>query len=90
MIHVTLHAIQRYQERVANVPAIEAVQALTSPAIQLAAQFGAQFVRLPTGHRVVLKDHTIVTVQPPEAYRRQVRRLGLSRFGKSNRREIEE
>lgn len=87
MIHVTLHAIQRYQERVANVPAKEAHQALTTPAILIAAEFAGHqtaYVRLATGQRVVVKDHAIVTVQPAEHFRRQIHREGLGRFGKSN------
>ena len=90
MIHVTLHAIQRYQERVSPVSAIEAHKALSTPTIQIAAEFGAQFVRLPTGHRVVLKEYTVVTIQPPEHYRRQIQRQGFGRFGKSQHRSHDE
>ena len=89
-IHVTLHAIQRYQERVAPVSAAEAHKALSTPAIQIAAKFGAQFVRLPTGHRIVLNEHTVVTIQPPEHYRRQIQRQGFGRFGKSQYRSKNE
>lgn len=86
-IHVTAHAIQRYQERVAPVSAAEAHKALSTRAIQASAEFvGNQtaYVRLPTGQRVVIKDRIVVTVQPAEHFRRQIHRRGLGRFGKSS------
>ena len=82
-LHITRHAIQRYQERVCPVSDEQARQALSTATIQLAANFGAQFVRLPTGHRVVINDHAVITVQPPQHYRRMIHREGLGRFGKS-------
>ena len=51
-LHVTGHAIARYQERVANVSTETARAALSTPAIEAAAMFGARSVRLGTGHRV--------------------------------------
>lgn len=62
MIHVSRHAIQRYQERVAAIPAGEVVAALSSPIIQRASEFGARYVRLSTGHRVVIVEGCVVTV----------------------------
>ena len=81
MLRVSSHAIERYQERIANVSDDEARAALSSRAIQLAASFGARFVRLATGHRVAIADNTVTTVLPPMHHKRQVHRVGLGRFG---------
>lgn len=67
--HVTSHAISRYRERVAAVSLEEAEAALSSPAIQKAADFGAPFVKLGTGQRVVLIGHRVVTVLPAASAR---------------------
>lgn len=64
--HVTMHAIGRYQERVANLPDAAVVEALTSPCIVKAAAFGAPFVRLATGQRIVLEAGAVVTVLPSD------------------------
>lgn len=64
MIHVTRHAIERYQERVANVSDDDAREALSTRALQVAAQFGARFVRLATGHRVLVENGCAITVLP--------------------------
>lgn len=77
MLRVTRHAIERYQERVADVSDEQAEAALSSPAIQAAASFGCEYVRLATGHRVVVKDNAVVTVQPREHYQRQVGRINV-------------
>ncbi|KPH67546.1 hypothetical protein [Novosphingobium sp. ST904] len=82
VLRVSGHAIQRYQERVANVSADEARAALSTPVIQAAANFGARFVRLGTGHRVCIQNHVVLSVLPAEHYRRQVRRYGLGRYGR--------
>ena len=84
-LHVTAHAILRYQERVAPVSLETARAALSTPAIRKAAEFGATYVRLGTGHRVVIQGLTIVTVQPAEHYARQIKRRGLGRYGKAHR-----
>lgn len=83
-LRVSSHAIERYQERIANVSDDEARAALSTRAIQLAASFGARFVRLATGHRVAIADNTVTTVLPPMHHKRQVHRVGLGRFGNSN------
>lgn len=80
MIFVTPHAIRRFQERAANLPEAEVIARLSSPTIEAAARFGAQFVRLGTGHRVVIADYTVVTVLPPEHFRRQIARQGVGRY----------
>lgn len=64
MIHITDHAIQRYQERIADVPAAEACRLMDTAAVRSAAQFGAPYVRLPTGQRLVIHEGKIITVLP--------------------------
>lgn len=65
MIHVTRHAAERYLERVdGRLTMAEAIEALSSPAINRAAEFGAPFVTLGTGQRVVLDGRCVVTVLP--------------------------
>lgn len=69
--------------RVSPVTAEQARRALSTRAIQIAAEFGAQYVRLASGHRVVIANHAVVTVQPVEHFKRQIHRHGLGRYGKS-------
>ena len=83
ILHVTTHAIERYTDRVEQVSDAVAVARLTSATIQAAANFGARFVRLPTGHRVVIENGAVVTVLPAAHYRKQIHRTGLSRYGKT-------
>lgn len=64
-INVTAHAARRYIERVANVSITEAREALLSPVILAACAFGAPFVRLPSGHRIVISGMDVVTVLQP-------------------------
>lgn len=84
MVHVSGHAIERYQERIANLPDDEVRAALSSPAIEAAARFGASFVRLASGHRVALIDGVVTTILPAEHFRRQVLRYGIGRFGQGH------
>lgn len=63
-LFVTPHAIERYQERVADVPAIEVHRRLNSPTLLVAAEFGARYVKLGGGQRVVIKEWRIVTILP--------------------------
>jgi hypothetical protein len=76
-------------ERVRRCTYDEALEALSSPVIQRAAAFGAHFVRLSGGQRIVIEDDVVTTVLPAAHYRRQVRRFGLSRYGRSNYHEHE-
>lgn len=69
MIHVTSHAIQRYQERVANLPRDLVIAALNHPRIQRAAMFGCPSVILGTGQRVILSGHNVVTIKPKGSWR---------------------
>lgn len=83
MVHITAHAVTRAMERIPGCKCEDDAKiTLTSPAIVFAAEFGAHYVRLGTGQRVVIEDHCIVTVLPSEHYRRQVKRHGLGRYGR--------
>lgn len=62
--YLTWHAIQRYRERVADVPAADIWRALDIPAVRIAIEFGARFVRLAGGQRLVIEEDRIVTVLP--------------------------
>lgn len=84
MIRVSSHAISRYMERVRRCTYDEALAALSTPMIKRAADFGAKYVRLAGGQRIVIEDHVVTTVLPADNYRKQVRRRGLSRYGRSN------
>lgn len=67
MIHISNHAIERWLERVdPKASWAEARQALSGPAITLAAEFGAPFVKLGTGQRVVLQGSRVITVLPKD------------------------
>lgn len=61
---ITHHAIQRYQERVANVPEPDVIAALSTPAIEAAARFGNCNVRFAGGWRAVIIDRVVITVLP--------------------------
>lgn len=61
-VTVSRHAMDRYRERVADPPDCEIFAALSGPTFELAAEIGAPFVKLPTGHHVVIRDATVVTV----------------------------
>jgi hypothetical protein len=63
-LHISSHAISRYIERVANVSADIAEQALSSPAIRKAVEIGCGSVKLPGGQRVIIVGNVVVTVRP--------------------------
>lgn len=74
-IHVTHHAVERYQERVRNLPDDQVRQLIcTSKAVQLAVSIGAPFVRLGTGQRLVLIEGRVVTVLPQDQYPTSLKR----------------
>ncbi len=66
MSHITRHAIERFQERVQNLPTDQVVAALSTPFIQRAIEFGAKYVKLAKGQRVVIENGRIITVLPKE------------------------
>lgn len=84
MIQVTAHALERYRERVRMVSYEEARAALSSAVIARAIEFGAHYVRLGTGQRVVIEDGIVVIVLPAAHYRRQCLRHGLGRYGRGS------
>lgn len=59
---VTPHAIERYQQRVANVTVAEAIAALSGPAFQIIHAIGRGAVRLPSGHRAICENGVVTTV----------------------------
>lgn len=66
--HVTLHAARRFIERVnprLTIP--EAIAALNTPAIRAAVRFGAPYVKLGTGQRVLISGHAVVAVLSVDA-----------------------
>ncbi|MFA6219621.1 MAG: hypothetical protein WC692_07550 [Erythrobacter sp.] len=63
-VFLTRHAIKRYRERVADVPAAAIWQALDCRAVRIAIEFGARYVRLGSGQRVVLEENRVVTILP--------------------------
>jgi hypothetical protein len=64
-LHGTRHAAERYLERVnPRLTMAEAIDALSSPTIRRAAEFGAAYVRLGTGQRVALDGFVVVTALP--------------------------
>lgn len=64
MIHITAHAIDRYRERVANIPDEQIRARLNAPIIARAIDFGARTIRLGTGQRLIIDNQTIVTITP--------------------------
>lgn len=68
MIHVTHHAVQRYQERVNNLPYREVVAALSGPTFDKAVEIGVPYVKLGTGQRAVIVDGSVVTVLPKDIW----------------------
>jgi hypothetical protein len=74
LLHVTSHAIERYQRRVAPVSIREAYKALSTDKIREAAQAGCSSLVLPSGHKVVLAGFTVVTVVPKHSKKRRCKR----------------
>lgn len=62
MLIVTRHAVERYQERVENVPEIIVRQRLAGRAFETAIAIGAKYVRLGGGHLAVIDSGKVVTV----------------------------
>lgn len=63
---LTHHALARYRERVADLSDGGIRAAVDTPALQCAIDFGAPYLRLPGGQRLVLDGATILTVLPKE------------------------
>ncbi len=60
--HLTGHAIQRYRERVENVPEPVVRERLSTPGIIAAIAFGVRVIRLGCGAQLVIEKGSIVTV----------------------------
>lgn len=73
MIHITKHALKRYQERCADVSDEEARLAMSSRAVHIAADFAGLsqcFVRLASGVRIAVRDNAVITVLPSDRHKR--------------------
>lgn len=67
MIRVARHAIDRYRERVADIPEDEArTQIVRAVENARAIEFGAPYVKLGTGQHIVIENGVIVTVLPKD------------------------
>jgi hypothetical protein len=73
ILHVTSHAIERYIRRVEAVTERAAYLALTTELIHQAAASGMSAVILPSGHKIILAGHVIVTVKPKHCRKRRCR-----------------
>jgi hypothetical protein len=65
MIHVTAHAIERFQQRVAPCCTVDEARAAImshAKAIESAADFGCEVVRCGGGERLVLDGTRVLTV----------------------------
>lgn len=62
MTHITRHAIDRFRERIADIPEEQIRARLDTPAVRLALRIGAPFVKLGSGHRLVVRDNAIISV----------------------------
>lgn len=67
-MRVSAHAIQRYRERVADMPDDQIIVALSGRAFLACAAIGRGAVILPSGHRAVVQAGTVVTVLPHRAH----------------------
>lgn len=79
-LHATLHAVERFQQRVENVTDAEARRRLSSPTIRKAAEIGCTAVKLPGGQRVIIENNTVITVHPRMRIKRR-------RYGRREREE---
>lgn len=66
MIPITLHALLRFRQRVADLTDEQIRTTLDVRAVHVALAIGAPFVRLPTGQRLRIRRGIIVTVLPKE------------------------
>lgn len=77
---LTVHAIERYVQRVEAVTEEEVIARLDTPHIRSLIAFGASKIKLATGHRLVIVEGRIVTVTPKPLKKR-------CQVGKTDRRE---
>lgn len=87
-VRITRHAIERYQERFQDCTDEQARAAMQTPTVELAAIItgsGQSYVRIASGHRLVIKCGAVVSFLPADHFRKQVLRQGLARYGKTNK-----
>lgn len=63
-LFVTAHAIERYRQRVRDLPEVEIVARLSTRAFEAAKDMGRCAVILPSGHRAVMRSGAVITVLP--------------------------
>ena len=63
-LRITDHALMRYRERVRDLPESDVISALSTRAFQAAIDFGRCAVIMPTGHRAVMRNGSVITVLP--------------------------
>jgi hypothetical protein len=75
MIHVSIHACERFIERCHRCSIEEAKEEILSHtrAIEAAARFHCEVVRLGDGSRLILKGERVITVYPAGEFPRQCR-----------------
>lgn len=87
-VRITKHAIERFKERFRNCTEDEARAAMQTPTVELAAIItgnGQSYVRIASGHRLVIKCGAVVSFLPADHFRKQVLRHGLARYGKTTK-----
>lgn len=62
--HITAHAIERFAQRIEDLPETAIIEAMDTSIVRTAIEIGASAVILPSGHRYVIADGKIVTVTP--------------------------
>lgn len=67
-VYVSRHAMDRYRERVADLPDAAIFAELSKPIFEKAAAMGAPFVKLASGHRALIRNEVVVTVLPKETW----------------------
>ena len=67
-ICVSRHAMDRYRERVADLPDAAIFAELSKPIFDQAAAMGAPFVKLASGHRALIRGDVVVTVLPKDTW----------------------
>lgn len=65
---VSRHAMDRYRERVADLPDAAIFAELSKPIFERAAAIGAPFVKLSSGHRALIRNDVVVTVLPKDTW----------------------
>lgn len=70
---VSLHAVERYRERVEPVSPTTAYERLSTNIIRLAIKLGCPSVKLPSGHSAIIRDGKVTTVLPKARAKRYKR-----------------